>query len=490
MSSLHSCDPTCQNSVRNMLRFRGLAKSSGGRSGGILSSITGYQVVRDGDDWVVPDDDPQLKKGPPPVLAAADKPTTLSKAKYDDIAATFVNHNLNLNKEFEEFRKSHPITPNPVPLEYGVLSDFWRIRDAFFFSDTKRLHAVIRDDVLPFMHSTLRAKSVWPVHVDARYQQSVLSLAKISHLVSLHGIQESQRLIFEQRAMGSILPSPLDVLTYPNGLLTFSPCSAAIPVSRLGADLYFLRDGLWKPPTVALQGLYGKAILGNRPIADSRRHLPLVVRSADVPRYFKLAIESVNLMMRFLNDPLSFRTDNDEVDNESVLMTHASVGFLFADLISLSHTESEYIRQRLAFSFLDKMANLKARWSASGKGDDVAIFKRLLSLEFGELVAHICGTGAANVHRDLAKTIRDAALTVYRSVHEHVLKSLGKQADEDEIIEHLRTLRNCTHGAFLKGDKFQKSFFASDATIPPDVSNLPLFLTWAFTLNAKQVLEY
>jgi len=116
-----------------MLRFRGLAKSSGGRSGGILSSITGYQVVRDGDDWVVPDDDPQLKKGPPPVLAAADKPTTLSKAKYDDIAATFVNHNLNLNKEFEEFRKSHPITPNPVPLEYGVLSDFWRIRDAFFF---------------------------------------------------------------------------------------------------------------------------------------------------------------------------------------------------------------------------------------------------------------------------------------------------------------------------------------------------------------------
>jgi len=78
------------------VRLRGLAQKSKGTNIGILSENTGYSFVLDGNDLISPEDDEQLKKGPPPVLKTENKPIFLSRENHKQIAEIYIEkYNLN-----------------------------------------------------------------------------------------------------------------------------------------------------------------------------------------------------------------------------------------------------------------------------------------------------------------------------------------------------------------------------------------------------------
>ncbi len=80
------------------LRFRGLATTSGGTSDKLISQVTGFTLQRDGEDWIVPPNDPKLMAGPDEVLVVGD-PIHLSVDEYPFVADTYASY---LVRELED----------------------------------------------------------------------------------------------------------------------------------------------------------------------------------------------------------------------------------------------------------------------------------------------------------------------------------------------------------------------------------------------------
>lgn len=470
-----------------IIRFHGLAKSSNETNKESIEKYTGYALYRDGDDWVVYDNDTSIIAGPRDVFSSIDKPYRLISENYDTIAEKFVKDFL--VPEFEENLKP-PKETILVSDDYGINSELKRISIEFFFTQSSRLQSILRQKVLPFMQDKLGASFVCPVGMDVKYQQAKISFAKISHLASIHGIDATQKLVFEKKALDSILPKSLDMFSLIDALIVSTPIATAIPLHRAGSSLYFLRDKPWVIHRTGATGFFEQALNNQEPISDRISFNPIFenIKYRDTKALFSKAVIGANSLLRYLNDPRTF-LQNGEFAPALVIESYSSLRLLIADLLALNYTLSSYLRQKIAFSFLDKMANLI--WGLTGKSSskETDIFKRLLSLEMGKHIASTLKYHFRSTNEKLGALLHKNILKLYEDIHKEIGKHLGADNTEENRLNLIRTLRNLTHGTYLLGDKFEKHFYTGAPVVPSGIVAIPFCIMWAFTLEPNRILK-
>jgi len=443
----------------------------------------GYRIVRHGDDWIIPDDDPKLLAGPDPVLQTVATPFSLDADTYQKIAANFVSNYLT---EIEGWRERNP-PPAFVPVNpnYGIRSQLQEIHNVFFRENQHRLESVLINQILPFMHRVMGAAYVAPLRISFREQYGFLGFAKIEYFVKEFGTEKAISLV-QDSAMGSVLPAAPEVLSYVLGLLTFIPLASTFPLDRLGSQLhFFLPDGPWRFPFEATRGIFEIWSSHGLPMSEIGRPPFIRVTGDENQQCFLLAVDAINSLVGFLNDPRNFADQKGEIDLLRFLKTQSGIHLMFADLLSINHTTSITLHARAAFSFMDKLSNLKKTSPASS---DSEIFKKLFSAQAGQTVAGILSDHGSKRHVGLGRALRQCAEAIFEGVHSHLSKALPALHSEKDRLDRVRVFRNTVHGTFLNAGKFEKTFASSPATIPPQLVHIPLLYAWALALDPRQIL--
>ncbi len=290
------------------VRIPGLARSSRGSGAEHIRKLTGYAVVREGDDWIIPADDPQLLSGPKPLLQTS-KPIPLGTESYESTATNFVENYLST---FEQWRPEPPKTINLFS-DFGLLSEFQEIHHRFFFEEPDRLRRALAEKFLPFMHKRLHAGRVAPLKISVEEQYGIVALAKIAYMARQFGFEKAATLV-QKNAMSSVLPSANDVVSYVQGLLTFIPLASTVPLDRMGSQLHFFSPrGSWAFPPEATQGVFQVSSARSSPICELGRPPFIALTDHINQRYFLLAVEATNRLLKFVNDPRQFQDHGGEI---------------------------------------------------------------------------------------------------------------------------------------------------------------------------------
>ncbi len=453
----------------------------------ILQRETGYRLVREGNDWIIPDDDPKLVAGPDPLLQTATRPHSLGADSYKEVAADFLSSYLT---EIEKWREINPPPPFvKVDGNYGIRSKLQEIHNLFFREDRRHLEGVLINQILPFMHRAMGAAYVVPLKISFRNQYGFLGFAKISYFVKEFGAETAVTLV-QENAMGSVLPAAPEVLSYVQGLLTFIPLTSTLLLDRMGSQLHFFSPrGPWLFPFEATRGIFEISSSHGLPMSEIGRPPFIDLTGDENQQYFLLAVDAINSLLRFLNDPRNFADQSGEIDLLRFLKTQSGVHLMFADLLAINHTTSINLHARTAFAFMDKLSNLKAMLPASPQKED-EIFKALFSARAGRVVAKVLSHYGSKRHQKLGKALKQCAENIFEGIHSHLSAALPRAHSEQDRLDRIRIFRNTTHGTFLKAGQFEKAFASSSATIPPQLVHVPLLYAWALCLDPHQILTF
>lgn len=450
---------------------------------------TGMRIVASGREWIVPDDDPQLLAGPRPTLVAGPE-YKLEARLYDEIADRVATDFL--DDELES-RHSPPNRPIGVKGGYGLRGDLERAQLEYFFASRARLRKVGVKQLLAYMRETFPVSHVLPVRLASGYQQAILSLAKIPLLISRLGIDQTRKALDKSRGESgpwdSILPKATDVSAYLDGLVFANPLALALPIHRTGSALYFAGTHIQILPRLATENLIGQLSMQSAPVVDDQENAfnKLTAFFHHIPPrpYLAASVAAINSIMRTLNDPRTFAA-NGLFDGEAMLRTQCLVRLMFSDLLAANETGSRYSRDRLAFGFVDKVANLIYGFDRARSETDSfrLLFRRQTGADFAAAIRRFFGANNRRLGRDMERFVN----RVYEDIHAHLSLQLGiSSSDEAQLLDRVWALRGTNHGAFLKGSKFEDLFHKAGTTVPTGVQFVPLIVTWAMASDFNLV---
>ena len=464
------------------VRLRGLAQKSKGSNIGILSENTGYSFVLDGNDLVIPENDEQLKKGPPLVLKTESKPISLSRENHQQIAEIYIEKYMLSKLEKMEPLKEKII----VPGNFGVFGNIQANSHEFFFSSTPaETRKSLIEKVLPFMYDEMKAKAVFPLTCNVSYQQGMISIYRLVAGIDQFGAEHIASRIEENLNFMALVPTPASIATYPEALLMFSPFAVTFPFGKVASHLHFLHENLWHFPYLGTQGVFELLASSHNPVPVEyiKDFLNLDdLRSYGARKYFTECVNGINNLMRHLNDPSKFVTSNGDLDYLSALKAQSSIHMMFSDMIAINFTNNSNTKLRHAFAFFDKLANLAVAFHHVEKKEisksEVVAFEGFFRPQFGKSLASMLKHHLKPVYEKLGMHMSKAVFSLYEKLEE------GDKTGENLI----RAIRNTQHGPYLSGNQFGKIFF-SDYKIPYELVYLPILMMWGLMLDFENFLE-
>lgn len=453
--------------------------------------LIGYSIQLDGDDGIIPANDPKLKTGSSDVLVADPEPTLLAAENYEKIADRFVGEYL---WDLAELRRAQENRRAPQDaIDGDTRSKLKCLLDVFAFTPQDQLRGALGSRILPFMHFTMGADFVWPVRESVSTAQEWLSLNKMLLVAERFGAQRVQELVLERKVLWQILPDPFNSTAYLDAMLMLAPYAISLPFDRAPSQLHFLRNGLWDFPVSAFEGIYEMCCPTLKPLTEMEVLDPLNPRvlTGELPRsWFAIAVKALNHLLRYLRDSRNFVDTSGALNYLKVVQAYAVVHLLFSDLMQINIENTPPPRQRACFAFLDKLANLTVSMSTPGAArTEEEIFKEFFSSAYGsqlsnDLRRHFVAAEAAT----LGDIMAAAVTLVYEKIHARANAALGGGSTENSRTQYLRTLRNTHHGTFLRRQGFENAFLNSSATIPPEIIYLPLFLAWQLAFEPIRFL--
>lgn len=472
------------------IRLAGLAGPSNGTNRERLEQVTGFSLRRDGDDWIIPEDDVALRRGPSDTLLTVDSPRDLNPTSYQTIATEYAEKFL-----VPDFEKSleQPTTKIGIYGEWGIRTPLESHALNFFLTPANTIVARLTQETFPFFCSEeLGATSVAPLSINASYQQAFLSIAKLLALAQYSGIQSAKDHVANETDLNAALPTPLDILSYVESLNTMCPAAISLPLHRIGSSLHFMGPKPWFFPRLAIANIFEQVLSRNEPIASSEvafftkgQHM----QTRAVHSYFFSAVEGVNRLTRFLNDLRTYADSNGIFDPMKMAKAHSVVRLMFADCQSINFTNSRYIKLRMVFAFLDKLANFLAFMKGSTAPEE-ELFKRVCSETTGAHLAAMLQENFETRFHGLGRLMAGLTQATYKRIHSHVSTQLRKPTcSEYERLDYLRKLRNSAHGAFLKSNQFEDVFLTAGGTICMEFTFLPLLLLWGLVANPGKFLS-
>jgi hypothetical protein len=287
------------------------------------------------------------------------------------------------------------------------------------------------------------------------------------------------------------LPSPIDILSYAEALLTFSPFSVTFPFNRIGSQIHFLGEKNWLFHRIATQGIYEMMLSSPSPLMgdyDFRLIDIAKIGSIAARQYFGIVIHSLNNMLCYFTNPLNHIINNGIINHQRILQTLCSLNFMIADIACMNFMNSPYGKSRFALSYLDKLSNLIASYLGIKPNFEADLFKYFISSEFCDILIKIYKHHIGNVNDSLGNIFCQSTQNVFDSINKSI-NEMKPDLDEAGILEIIRTMRNTAHGSFLKGDKFEVAFMETTMNIPGNIICLPLLITLGLALDTKYFIE-
>lgn len=461
--------------------------------GDLLRDWFGYQAHVENSYWVIPDTDHALRQGPKSILTMGPAIPLTSK--------TFHEVSLRLADVIHpEFEEGHTAALKGLPKEVktqgglGLHSEISKCLIDVSISNKTKLPKILSEALLPLMHEKLNAKFVVPVSINASKQQSYFSFAKASFIAQHQGEKGLEEFQKRRDSLSGIeMSGGLEILTFVDAMTRLSPMVFTLPVHSHGCSWHFYADGVYMLPRESNVSLLQEFVLDLSPRIESAPTFGLLGMSnmgeANIWRLLNTIVDGVNRLFTMLNDHRQFVDDEMRYDPASQLKSYASIYVLFSDLLSLNSTINPHNRVCFTFSFLDKLANLKTRFSGTGRSE-VDNFKVLASLQFGKEVRNILRQALQAYPDEFVQSFLPTVGQCYGQIHRDIGRDLrNRRADQNVRLERLRDLRNMHHGAFLQKGSFERIYSESKGVVPREIVTLPYLLTLALLLRPRELLD-
>lgn len=467
------------------VKFPGFASTAGTAGIQRLKELTGYNVVIQGADLVIPANDPSLDTSRLSILEIG-KFIDLNEKTYGSIAEEYANF---LANDYEAYDGEKP-SAVPIYTKLGLIAELKKELIEVFFSDRSTLRNRIQNYTCRFMKEQFEAKDAVAIRINGSLQQALLSLGKFSLLLDRFGYEEARKINFESRALEGLLPHPAHMLSYVEALTYCAPLVISLPVSRVGSALHFFPMKPILFPKDANKGII--ETISSSPEPMSEEEISVMLEPDDFGatgqrRYFKLVIDGLNRLLGFINDIRNYQESSGTVNFQAFIQAHSALYLIFIEILSMNFVNSVYLKQKIAFSVLNKIANLK-RHVGNCRDHEAELFKALFKNETGELIAGTLRYHGRKIYDRLGNKLASVTYQTYSSIHNHLEKILGTK-NEGTKLECIRTLRNASeHGTFLQGNQFDKSLLINEGSIPAEIANLPILIVLAMILEPKRII--
>lgn len=488
----HPLDVSLGCNMAQPVRFKSLANlpsADGFRQ--MMYRLVGYQLERDGDDWIIPADDPVLLAGPRDSLSLEDS-LNLSALSMASDARTLVSA---MPSAFDDYNRDNPRRVK-VEFDEDTLSNrVYAAQIALTVAQRDEVEAVLRKSVIPEMLGGMQAQGVTPVILNANYIQALQSVTKFGYLAGKFPIEDLERIIFKQRAFEGLLPRQVAPIGYVNALTRMAPLALTLPVDRMDYSLHFHGKGMWSFSDVHTHGLFHRFVWDINPVSEASNIVGLdgleQMDGTRIVEYLKQVVAGINRVQAYFGDPRSFQDQSTgEVDFKKQLQAYGALHLFFADIQGINSSADSHSRISFAMSAIDKLANLKKSISGSTEAEG-RIFGSLASLEQSEHLIKLVDQHVSATSPILGSILKKVIETTYRSLHDGLANDMPDHGkDEGHRLERLRSLRNIRHGPFLRGSSFEELFEMSRGVVPDAIATLPLILTWGFILNPEEFMLF
>jgi len=464
-----------------LLRFPNKASELTDGIGRLLQTKYEYVLDTDGDDLIVTS---------MPVLGDLLTQSTeysLISTPLPEIADSFIS---GLRPDVEKYF-NYDEGPIPVSTKFGLCSEFQKQRINIFLADPSTIHEQLVQYTLPFMRDELDSKRVRLLFLDVIEHQQRVSLTKIVALLLAYDMREVQPEFMEQGVMTHLLPSGIDFIEYLDSMLWISPMSIALPQQRFGSGLYFFKDHPWQFMFEGQAGLNELAYSALSPLDDEDNSLLInagFFTNHSTKKYFEMLIYGLNKLAAHIYNPIHYVDERQVPNYQLMIQVICNIRLLFSDLMAINATHIKYQRQRLAFSFIDKYANLLLDPS------DTRAFKKCLSNEYKEVLIrivrfHVSPSFGQGLSRKMVQLIEGT----YGGLHSKIQRMATNPdhlSSEDSRLNFIWSLRNSKHGMILRRDQFSDVFFSTKGGLPSEVILIPLLISWGMILAPDQVFSF
>lgn len=448
-----------------------------------LKKMTGYRLVREGNDYVVLDDDPKLREKRPNFLGLGHAIDIRKASAAEELVA--------------EFDKAVGVPPHiKMPNAVGVIEGlgFYSKLDnaarSFFFAPLGQLPGILHERVFPFAEEH-RAFNARAAIVDFHSFYSRVSIPKLTFLISQFGIEQAEDIILKKGILTNILPSAFEPREIFDALLIFPPYLAGWSFHRPDSALVFLPETisifdyrLFKtlPDHLVPEAQYLDAN-GERAIIDADPS------ARDVSDLIEIFSEATNEFWDFFTRPLLWLNEEGVFDELRLIKAMALGRLLVADVSAIQRSSSSFARTRLMFQFFDKFAQLCFE-RANVSGNRIKVEARWASYLMGEqMLDLICRifryhhrVQRKRIFQTLAKFAEQIKYSIGRDIAEmHSAVDVPQSASSGAA--YVRLLRNLAHGTFLSGDQFERQFLKANPHVPVDAHRLPWLYLLAFSLD-------
>ncbi|MDE0941271.1 MAG: hypothetical protein OSB58_02395 [Alphaproteobacteria bacterium] len=455
----------------------------------------GYRMVADGEEWRIPEDDPVLIAGPSDVLRMHQQ-IRVADRDYGDVANELI---ATIPTDFNFYtRGARPDLPDNIEIDgnFGLFSDLYSASTEAMFNEGQGLVDCLRERFLPILVERMGIKYVVPVSVDANYLQTHLWITRLMLLAREFGFDQMRQFARPENGQGSFAAieiNPLSVLSYLESVTRFSPMAFTLPIRRLGIAWHFQGDGFYAASNLGARSFYSSFYEPLRP-RTTEISSPLfsgmgTMNEANIWRMLREAVDGINRIVKFLIDPRNFQEPDGVVDVAKQLQTRSAMHMLFADLLTVNTASEIHIRMSFAFSYLDKMANLRKH--LGGGGDEDRLARSLPSLSQGKELKRLYRARIRERRPELIDALVPIIGRCFAGLHRRLGNECGQgKKQEFHRLRRLRQLRNLTHGTFLRNEGFEELFLESPGSVPDEFMTLPFLLTWGLMCDPEAFLQF
>lgn len=377
---------------------------------------------------------------------------------------------------------------------FDLLSKVAAVVDLLAVQEEGQVVRHLAEEIIPLMRDRLNAQYVTGVTVDAEALQGHISFAKIALLADRYDVAQAQKLVLVDKALGGILPSSFEPLSYLDALTRFSPLALTLPIHRANCAWHFQTDAMWSFAPEAVNGIMPEFMMSISPLAADSSILGLHglrdMDESNIWRFLKLAVVGLNRLLSYLIDPRNFADSaSGRVDFMRQVQAHSALRLLFADIAAINYSTAAHQRISFAFSALDKLSNLRVELGVGGKEPDA--FKALCSeSQRDELITLYVESCKPLGYDRLAQALSQTVTRCFDDLHSYLGQQGAASSSEMARLDRLRSQRNVRHGAFLQGSQFEKLFLESHGNVPATLGSLSYLLVFGLLSDPKRFLAF
>lgn len=457
----------------------------------LLQSFFGYKALKKNGCVVVSERDRALLKGPPKFVTVGPRISLLDEPR-KAVAEQLISF---ITPDFKPHEAEALSTlPRKIKVSgnHGINSEIHKLLSEVLFSAEDDLPELIASSLIPLLTEKFGVHYATPISINSSQIQNYFSWAKIAHLAEQHGFQKVEHLVGEQRVFRGIeMPAGIELLNLIDALTRFCPVTLTLPVHRLNCVWHFYgRNGkILAPP--ATESLFNQFLNRSSPRFDGREagFIPNLHKLGDTEIWQLLRQISMGLnrLCAFICDPRTFVNKDTTIDWLRQLKSFGALHLLIADLMAICGTLDPHTRITFAYSFIDKIANMRSELGP--KRSEYNVARSLLSLSEGKHLKQLYRGNIETMNPRLGGVLLEAVARTFWQVHRKIGRDIDSSRSNESVrIEHLRTLRNLTHGPFLKNAQFERLYKYGSGTAPSELGTLPFFLMLGLICNPTEFL--